>query len=128
MDTEQQSCDATNSCSWLTLLLALRHSHTDSRAFVDILASELRRLFVAPRDLEDLVGAIRGAAALYLGERTNRISGPVCSFCAKGRNEVRTLMVSANAAICDECGISTLKTICQQPGQRLLRFAYSVFE
>ena len=50
-----------------------------------------------------------------------------CRFCGKTREDVRTLLVSSESTICDECIVTGLETISRQPGQFYLRIAFFVF-
>jgi len=54
-------------------------------------------------------------------------NGSTCRFCGKKRDDVRTLLVSAESSICDECIVTGLETIGRQPGQFHLRVAFSIF-
>jgi ATP-dependent protease Clp ATPase subunit len=50
-----------------------------------------------------------------------------CGFCRKSQAEVRTLVVSGESAICDECVVLALDTITRRRGQFHLRVAFIVF-
>jgi ATP-dependent protease Clp ATPase subunit len=50
-----------------------------------------------------------------------------CRFCDKTREDVRTLLVSNESAICDECIVAALDTISRTRGQFHLRIAFFVF-
>lgn len=54
-------------------------------------------------------------------------SGNRCGFCGKPREDVRTLLVSAGSAICDECVVVALDTISRQPGHFYVRIAFFTF-
>lgn len=57
----------------------------------------------------------------------NEASGERCRFCGKSREDVRTMLVSAESTICDECIVTGLDTMSRQPGQFYLRIAFFIF-
>ncbi|HWH78353.1 MAG TPA: ClpX C4-type zinc finger protein, partial [Candidatus Binatus sp.] len=50
-----------------------------------------------------------------------------CRFCGNSPNDVRTMLVSSESAICDRCVITALHTISHQQGHFHLRIAFLVF-
>ncbi|PYM55741.1 MAG: hypothetical protein DMD79_22450, partial [Candidatus Rokuibacteriota bacterium] len=50
-----------------------------------------------------------------------------CGFCGKSRDDVRTLLVSSESAICEECVVTALGTISRQRGHLSMRIAFSGF-
>ena len=50
-----------------------------------------------------------------------------CRFCGKSRSAVRTLVVSAESAICDECIIAGLDAISRRRGHLYLRIPFLFF-
>jgi hypothetical protein len=127
MDTAYLACKGKepNGISWL---ISLHRKYPDPDQFVNVLLATINDTSPTTKDLEEVIGGIRGAVSAYMAERG--ISGfqERCAFCGKTSSEVDTLMVSAESAICDQCAVSTLKTLCRKPGQRFLRFAYTIFE
>ena len=114
-----------NGIDWL---LFLRKKYGDPVDFVNALVGKIRSSAIKNKDLQDIVGGMRSAAEVYLAQTGRDDSTLLCSFCGNSIQKVRDLMVGTNSAICDECAISALKTICRKPGHRLLRFAYTLFE
>ena len=59
--------------------------------------------------------------------QTSEATGNRCSFCGKSREDVRTLVVSRESAICDECIATALYTISHQRGHFFIRIAFLAF-
>lgn len=57
----------------------------------------------------------------------NEVTGNKCRFCGKSRQDVRTLLVSDESVICDECVVAALDTISSTRGQFHLRIAFFIF-
>ena len=96
--------------------------------FVAVLVSQIRASSHPARELEYTVGALRTALEVYLEGQGSGASGNRCRFCGKSRNDVRTLLVSAESTICDECIATALHTISHQRGQFHLRMAFFIFK
>jgi hypothetical protein len=57
----------------------------------------------------------------------NEASEIKCSFCGKIRQDVRTMLVSGECVICDECVVVALDTISRTRSQFHLRIAFFIF-
>jgi len=106
-------------------LLGEAKNWKSSEDFVASLVSQIKASSPTNRDLEYSVGALRTAVDVYLGEKNVDIGR--CSFCGKSRDEVRTLLVSSESSICDECVATALHTMSHQKGQWYLRVAFLIF-
>jgi hypothetical protein len=51
-----------------------------------------------------------------------------CGFCGKSRVDVRTMIVSAENTICDECVVASLEIISRRPGISTFGLPFSHFE
>src|SRR5262249_2889331 len=92
------------------------------------LTSAMRSLSVSSRELETMVGSLRSATRLLLGQESGQDAEPSCHFCGRSYGRVRTVMVSSNSNICDECAISTLKTFSHRSDFWFVRWSYGLFE
>ena len=95
--------------------------------FITFLVGQLQTSQYTPSDLQDAVAAMRAALAVQFRARTDEDPTYRCSFCSKSRKDVRTLMVSGESTICDECADMALETISRGRGQIFLRIGYFVF-
>jgi hypothetical protein len=50
-----------------------------------------------------------------------------CGFCGKSRVDVRTMIVSAENTICDECVVASLDIISRRPAHLNIRIAFLAF-
>lgn len=58
---------------------------------------------------------------------THEVAGSRCRFCGKRREDVRSLLVSGESTICDECVVTALDKITRTRGQFHLRIAFFIF-
>ncbi len=110
------------------LLQAASQYKASPDEFVSELASELETLKPLPRDLEAMVAGLRSAVKVHMSPESAAEEEPRCAFCGKPYAKVRTMIVSANSCICDECSISTLRTLSLRSGFRFIRLGYKLFE
>lgn len=119
-----KSADAQSAIDWL-VRESKRYKSTGN--FVTFLVSQIRASSPPAHELEFTVGALRAAVGVYLQDRTSEAPGNRCRFCGKSSKDVRTLLVSGESTICDECVVTSLETISRQPGQFHLRIAFFIF-
>ena len=96
--------------------------------FVTFLVSQLKTSAHSSHDLKFTIGALRAALAVHLKEWNGETPGSRCNFCGKSPDDVRTMMVSDDSTICDECTVSALHTISHAQGQFYLRIAFAIFQ
>jgi len=102
-------------------------SFSSNEELVTSLVAQIKASTPPGSDLEYAVGALRTAVERHLEAQTKDVDVNRCHFCGKSRNAVRTLLVSAESTICDECVVTALHTISHQPGQFYLRMAFFMF-
>jgi hypothetical protein len=109
-------------------LLQESQRYKNPEDFVACLMSQIKVSSPAGRDLEYAVGALRTAVEQHLGVQAKNANAERCHFCGKSRKDVRTILVSAESTICDECVATALHTISHQRGQYHLRIAFFIFK
>ena len=101
--------------------------YKSNEEFVDFLISQISASSHPARDLEYAVGALRRAHESYSQDQTGEAIDSRCRFCGESRSAVRTLVVSAESAICDECIVTSLETISRRRDHFYLRIPFLFF-
>ncbi len=118
--------DTTPQSSAIKLLIDVAQAHKDPNGLVAFLAGQIEQIPDGLEELEYAIGGLRSAVSRYTASDSER-GDYRCDFCGRPKAQVGILIVSAKGAICDDCAIYALNTICKHPGQLHLRFAFSVF-
>jgi hypothetical protein len=113
-----------NAIDWL---VQASRRYKNPEDFIAFLVSQLRNSAYPPHELKFTIGALRAALAVHLKEWNGATPGSRCNFCGKSPDDVRTMMVSDDSTICDECAVSALHTISHTRGQFYLRIAFAIF-
>src|SRR5205823_903190 len=84
------------------------------------LVSQIRDSSHPAHDLKYTIGALRTAQGVHLKDQTDESTGNRCNFCGKSPDGVRTMIVSDESTICDECVDMALDIISRAPGHMTL--------
>lgn len=127
--TDNDSTSSTDAHSYNAIDWLVRASqrYKNPEDFVTFLVSQIRDSSHPAHDLKYTIGALRTALGVHLKDRTGEATGNRCNFCGKSPDDVRTMMVSDESTICDECAVAILHTISHTRGQFYLRIAFFVF-
>ena len=113
-----------NAIDWL---VKESHRHGNSEDFVASLAAQIKDSSPPSHSLKYAIGALRTACEVHLKNQADESTRNTCDFCGKSSDDVRTMIVSNNSALCDECAVAALHTISYTKGQWYLRLAFFVF-
>lgn len=97
----------------LTLLITEARRQQDH---VDWAERLLREAGVSPEDVHYFVETLNAAGAAVAKGLLNDPAQPRCSFCLKTNADVRAMITSPNANICDECSEVVRSTLEQRDG------------
>jgi hypothetical protein len=97
----------------LELLVRETREHGDDISWAAKMISESG---IAPQDAHFFVETWSAAAATIGSEILSRQQQPSCSFCLKTNRDVRAMVTSPNANICDECSEIIARTLAVKQG------------